>query len=169
MERNLYDRNNLGISRRPHFHTEAQDSMLPRSATNDLRRSEVSKRAENSRAYPVPPRRTAVPYPDYYDGKAFNPRPSNDFENDIVRGLLLEWTPAGNGSDDVAKGDETAHRVYRNSSTEDPVAKPATQTNRKERSEAAEHEDQMGTNNYMNGFETDEDKKSNSVITVDTL
>jgi hypothetical protein len=51
-------------------------------------------------SYSYPPRRMPMPYPEYYDGRSYNPlTPLTEDErnntNDIVQKLLLDWTPAG--------------------------------------------------------------------------
>ncbi|CAG8980249.1 hypothetical protein HYALB_00009831 [Hymenoscyphus albidus] len=55
------------------------------------------------------PRRDSVPYPEYYDSRSFNPRPQdgdNLYEDtDVVRGLLLEWTPAGDEIKNMSEED----------------------------------------------------------------
>jgi hypothetical protein len=46
----------------------------------------------------VPPQRPRVPYPKYYDDRAYNPLDLTTEEpdtNDIVQKLLMDWTPAG--------------------------------------------------------------------------
>lgn len=53
-----------------------------------------------SSSYPYPPRRTPMPYPEFYDGRSYDPfAPLTEDErnntNDIVQKLLLDWTPAG--------------------------------------------------------------------------
>ncbi|TEY73046.1 hypothetical protein BOTCAL_0084g00250 [Botryotinia calthae] len=67
-------------------HRQAREEMLPPSPVS-----------------PSPPRRYAEtnresrsPYPEYYDSRSYDPH-STDYEDgkDIVRQLLLKWTPAG--------------------------------------------------------------------------
>lgn len=53
-----------------------------------------------SSAPAFPLRRVQLPYPEYYDGRSFNPRapiePDElDGDADIVQKLLMDWTPAG--------------------------------------------------------------------------
>jgi hypothetical protein len=64
--------------------------------------------------YPYPARRESRPYPEYYDGRSFNPKApvdeEDDDDEDIVRKLLLDWTPMGDELDERARKEVRAAR-----------------------------------------------------------
>ncbi|CAG8959900.1 hypothetical protein HYFRA_00013172 [Hymenoscyphus fraxineus] len=80
-----------------------------RSSVSHRAASHISRPSEyHSRSASIP-RRDSVPYPEYYDSRSFNPRPQdgdNLYEDtDVVQGLLLEWTPAGDESENISEED----------------------------------------------------------------
>lgn len=58
-----------------------------------------SSRPQHKSSEPaIPLQRPRVPYPEYYDGRAYNPLDAmteKQDNNDIVQKLLMDWTPAG--------------------------------------------------------------------------
>jgi hypothetical protein len=119
--------------------------------------SHALNRIENSGAYRVPPRREPMPYPNYYDGRPFNPRAGNNFDDDLVRQLLLEWTPVGDEVDSTAKGDEPGDRANGKSTTESSSAGPGTQTEGQEQEDATIDKFQTRDENDVNGLEENTD------------
>jgi hypothetical protein len=65
----------------------------------------------------IPDRRSRMPYPEYYDGRSFDPyAPPDESEvgKSIVRQLLLKWTPAGE-EEMAAQALKNKERMERNS------------------------------------------------------
>jgi hypothetical protein len=100
--------------------------MTVRDSTARPLRRQVSHDGGHPEEDHVPPRRAYVPYPEYYDGKAFNPRPPKDSVDDIVKQLLLEWTPAGDKLGNTVKENGPQDGIQPSSAAKDMSTKQYT-------------------------------------------
>lgn len=133
-----------------------------RSSVSHRAASRVSRPSEYHSRSASMPRRASIPYPEYYDSRSFNPRPregDNLYEDtDIVRGLLLEWTPAG---EEAENQDDDHSRSASRKSTEDSE-KSSRGKERETNKRHSQRPSRVGRSDteIMNGIDADKDLQS---------
>jgi hypothetical protein len=76
--------------------------------------------------------RAMMRYPEHYDDRKYDPL-NKDFDDNIVKGLLLEWTPAGDEQDNAAKQSGDQDRAERSSDAKNKSSRDSAQTKGKGR------------------------------------